>query len=124
MLYREDGSFLVEMRKKNDWPGINFPGGHVERYESLEESCVREMKEETGLIVSGLEFCGVFEWNVPAENVRHLAILYRSRSFSGTLLSSSEGDVFWLKRADLPHYPQAVDFDQLLEIMRKGLPFL
>ena len=58
MLYKKDGSFLVENRLKQDWPGLNFPGGHVEDDESMEESAKREMKEETGpfLVFNTLKF--------------------------------------------------------------------
>ncbi|MFA6620027.1 MAG: NUDIX domain-containing protein, partial [Bacilli bacterium] len=59
MLYDKDGRFLVENRLAQDWPGLNFPGGHVENNETLEEAAKREMKEETGLEVSDLEQCGV-----------------------------------------------------------------
>jgi 8-oxo-dGTP diphosphatase len=83
MLYRNDGSFLVENRLKNDWPGITFPGGHVEIGESLLNSAIRESREETGLSVQCLEQCGYFEWNLPEQNIRHLAILFRSNIFSG-----------------------------------------
>jgi 8-oxo-dGTP diphosphatase len=121
MLYDEKGHFLVENRLKQDWPGLNFPGGHVERQESLEESAIREMKEETGLTVSSLEEVGVFEWNVPQENLRHLAILYRSKTYTGTLKSSKEGPVFWITMKDVASYPLSTDFDKILRIMRKGL---
>ncbi|MBR4812060.1 MAG: NUDIX domain-containing protein, partial [Bacilli bacterium] len=67
MLYKEDGTFLVMDRKKQDWPGINFPGGHVEDEESISESVIREMKEETGYDLHSVEECGYFEWNVPKE---------------------------------------------------------
>jgi 8-oxo-dGTP diphosphatase len=121
MLYDPAGRFLVENRLKPDWPGLNFPGGHVERDESLEESAIREMKEETGLSVSALEQVGVFEWNVPKENLRHVAVLYRSKVYSGTLVSSAEGPVFWIRKEDVARYPLSTDFDKILAIMRKGL---
>ena len=97
MLYRLDGSFLVEMREKKDWPGLTFPGGHVEIEESILDSVVREMREETGYEVSHLEPCGYYEWNIPKENVRHLCLLFKSKDFEGSLRSSKEGKVFWIK---------------------------
>ena len=32
---------LVINRKKEDWPGITFPGGHVEAGESFTEAVIR-----------------------------------------------------------------------------------
>ncbi len=40
---------LVMDRKKEDWPGITFPGGHVEAGGIITEAVIREVKEETGL---------------------------------------------------------------------------
>ena len=120
MLYKEDGSFLVIDRKKQDWPGINFPGGHVEDEESIPESVIREMKEETGYDLHSVEECGYFEWNVPKENVRHLAILFRSKDFSGDIHPSKEGEVLWMKEEDLKGKALSLDFDKVLEICRRG----
>lgn len=119
MVYREDGSFLVQWRKKNDWPGINFPGGHVEREESILESVRREMKEETGLSLSNLVPCGYFEWNVPKEGVRHLSLLFKTKDYSGALRSSEEGPMLWLKEEDLKNYPLSTDFLLLYEQMKR-----
>ena len=121
MLYQEDGSFLVIDRKKQDWPGINFPGGHVEDEESIPESVIREMKEETGYDLHSVEECGYFEWNVPKENVRHLAILFRSKDFTGEIHPSKEGEVLWMKEEDLKGKALSLDFDKVLEICKKGL---
>lgn len=121
MLYKDSGEFLVVDRLKKDWPGINFPGGHVEDEESLVESAIREIKEETGLNVHSLENVGYFEWNVPSENVRHLAILFRSKDFDGEIISSEEGKVFWIRKEDVEKYQISVDFDKVLEITSKGL---
>jgi len=121
MLYREDGSFLVIDRKKQDWPGINFPGGHVEDEESIPQSVIREMKEETGYDLHSVEECGYFEWNVPKEGVRHLCILFRSKDFSGKMHSSKEGELFWIKEEDLKGKALSLDFDKVLEVCKKGL---
>ena len=121
MLYKEDHSFLVIDRLKKDWPGINFPGGHVEANESVEESAIREMKEETGLNVHSLEFATYYEWNMTEEGVRHLCLLFRSKDFDGTLKSSSEGKVFFIKKDELSHHLLSIDFDKILELVSKDI---
>ncbi len=121
MLYKEDGSFLVINRTKNDWPGLNFPGGHVEKDESVEESVIREIKEETNLTLNSVEFVTYYEWNIVKEGVRHLCLLFRSKDFQGEIKSSSEGDVFFIKRKDLKNYPLSTDFEEILNIASKTL---
>lgn len=121
MLYKEDHSFLVIDRLKKDWPGINFPGGRVEANESVEESVIREMKEETGLDVHSLEFVTYYEWNMIEEGVRHLCLLFRSKDFDGTLKSSSEGKVFFIKKDELSHHLLSIDFDKILELASKDI---
>ena len=116
MVYKENGEFLVQDRKKKDWPGINFPGGHVLKDESIEESVIREIKEETGLIISNLEFVSYFEWNVIDEETRHLVLIFKTKDFKGELISSNEGEVFFIKKEDLSKYKLSVDFDKILEL--------
>lgn len=109
------GNVLVQYREAKDWPGYTFPGGHVEAKETLEESVIREIKEETGLILHKVKLCGVMEW--PWENQeRYLAFLYKSRDFSGTLHSSEEGKVIWVKKEELVHLPLSQDMDKILRI--------
>lgn len=116
MVYKEDGSFLVENRLKKDWPGLTFPGGHVENDELIVDAVYREMKEETGLEVSNLEGKGYIEWNEFGDNVRHLAMLFKTKSFKGELKPSKEGDIFFIKEDEINNFPLSNDF---LEIYKK-----
>lgn len=39
-----DGSRVIVMeREKRDWPGVTFPGGHVEPGESFTDAVIREV---------------------------------------------------------------------------------
>ena len=49
-----NNKILVQNRLKNDWPGLTFPGGHVENGEGIIPSTIREIKEETGLDIKNL----------------------------------------------------------------------
>ena len=121
MIYKNDGSFLVQKRVKNDWPGINFPGGHVEENETIEASCIREIKEETGLDISDLYNAGSIEWYVPEDDKRHLCIIFRTNRFIGEITNSKEGEVFFIKEKDLALHELSLDFDKVLEIAKRGL---
>jgi len=121
MVYTPSGEMLVVMRTKQDWPGLNFPGGHVEPGEELASSAIREVKEETGLDLHSISCVGVYSWTIYGHNRRDLAILYRSSDFSGTLKSSAEGEVFFIKFADYKNYPLSHDFEKIHEKMLHGL---
>lgn len=121
MIYKEDGSFLVQNRIKNDWPGINFPGGHVEDNETIEQSCIREVKEETGLDISNIHSPGYIEWYVKEENKRHLCIIFTTKNFKGNIISSNEGEIFFIKEEELNNYPLSLDFDKVLKIAKRGI---
>lgn len=118
MIYKDDGSFLVENRVKKDWPGLTFPGGHVEDDEYITDAVVREMKEETGLTVSNLEPRGYIEWNNFGDDVRHLAMLFKTKSFEGQVKSSKEGEIFFIKEADIEKYPLSNDFLKIYELLK------
>ena len=97
--------------------GISFPGGHVEDGESITASAVREVREETGLSVKNLRLSGVMHWFTPETGARYLVFLYRTTDFSGELLSATrDGEVFWVKKDDLPHMALAPDFDVFLRV--------
>lgn len=82
-------------RKKEDWPGLTFPGGHVENRETIIESVFREAKEETGLELLEVKPCGVFGWLWEGGS-SYTAFLYKSNKFKGTLKSNKEGKVFYI----------------------------
>lgn len=115
----ENGDVLVENRVKNDWPGLTFPGGHIEECEDIIKGAKREFFEETGLTLLNIENVGYIEWNVIEENIRHLSILFKSNKYQGKIRSSKEGDVFFLKKKDINNYPLSNDFDKILKIMFK-----
>ncbi len=118
MIYKDNKEFLVQNRTKNDWPGITFPGGKVEKEELITESCIREVKEETGFMISDLECMGYFEWNTIEADVRHLTILFKTKTFKGDLKGSKEGEVFFIEEKDLDKYALSNDFLDIFKCMK------
>ena len=105
---------LLLNRVKTDWRGYCFPGGHVEPGESIVDSAVREMKEETGLSVKGLQLCGIKQF--PIDGGRYLVFFFKTDQFEGELTSSEEGKVAWIPRVELPKLNLVRDFMQMLQV--------
>lgn len=114
----QNGSKVLvqDSQKIPEWSGLTFPGGHVEIGESFIASTIREVYEETGLTVSNLKLCGVKQFTMAQEGYRYIVFLYRTETFSGELRSSSEGEVFWLERADLDKAKLVPNFHEMLAI--------
>ena len=110
---------LVQDRRNPDWPGITFPGGHVETHEPIVDSVIRQIKEETGLTIRSPRLCGVKDW-INEDGSRYVVFLFTADQFSGELTSSSEGRVFWLEKDDVLRSDWIWHMDGLMRIMADG----
>ena len=115
MVYDDCGNILVQDRKKPDWPGIAFPGGHVEPGEAFVDSVIREVKEETGLDIENPILCGIKQFQTD-DNCRYVVLFFKTNRFSGELKSSDEGEVFWIPRNDFSRYSLSIDMEDMLKI--------
>ena len=112
------GNVLVQDKKNHPtWHGWNFPGGHVEKGEYVTPSVIREMKEETGLLIENPKLCGIKEFHKLKDGKRYIVFLYIADKFSGELKSSSEGDIFWYPLAELHLSEKLIDgFREMLSV--------
>ena len=115
MISDGNGNILVQDRRNPDWPGITFPGGHVEPGESFTGSVIREVYEETGLVIENPVLCGVKQFQT-RRNERYVVFFYKADRFHGALKPSDEGEVFWIPRQALPTYPLAPDFEDMVRV--------
>ena len=115
MVYDDAGNILVEDRRDPDWPGLCFPGGHVEPGESFVESVIREVWEETGLTIENPKLCGTKQFQTK-KGERYVVFFYKTNRFSGTLHSCEEGDVFWIPKEDLHKYTLCPDFLDMVRV--------
>ena len=115
MVYDHAGNILVQDRKDPSWPGLCFPGGHVEPRESFVESVIREVWEETGLTIESPKLCGTKQFQT-GKGERYVVFFYKTDKFSGELKSSDEGNVFWIPRNTLDQYTLCDDFLDMVKV--------
>ena len=116
------GNVLVQNKTNHPfWHGWNFPGGHVEKGEYVTPSVIREMKEETGLIIENPRLCGIKEFHKAKDGKRYIVFLYIADHFTGELKSSGEGEVFWYPLSELHRSEKLIDgFGEMLPVFTKN----
>ena len=115
MVYDDKGNVLVQDKIDENWGGLTFTGGHVEKGESFVDSVIREVYEETGLKIENPRICGTKDW--PREDgSRYIVVFYKTNKFSGTLKSSDEGEVKWMPLEQMKKEKMASDMDDMLKV--------
>lgn len=82
IILNEHGEVLLIKGPRRGW---EMPGGQVEKGESLQAAAIRETKEETGIDVEIIQFCGVFH-RVGGT----VSTLFLGRPIGETLTTSAE----------------------------------
>lgn len=107
----KDKKILVLNRKNPNWPGLTFPGGHVEDHESFYDSVIREVKEETNLTIENPRLCGLKQFYDDNDH-RYIVFFYTATQFSGQVKASNEGDLTWMTKKELFDTQLAYNFDR------------
>ena len=117
LIYDESRVLVQEKQglKEKYKGGLVFPGGHVEPDESLLDSVIREIKEETGLTIHNPQPCGFKDWLLE-NGTRYIVLLYKTNQFHGELKSSKEGRVFWLDRSNIDSANLIWNMRELMQI--------
>ena len=102
---RQAGKTLMVHRNKkaNDmhmgkWNGL---GGKLEPGETPEECAIREIQEESGLLVENPVFKGLLTFPGFANEEDWYAFVFVASQFTGDLIDSPEGDLQWIDDAHL-----------------------
>jgi 8-oxo-dGTP diphosphatase len=103
---RKDNRTLMVHRVKKEqdihrgkWNGL---GGKLEPGETPEECAIREIKEESGLLVRRPLLKGILTFPAFAHDEDWYAFVFVVTEFEGELIDSPEGNLKWIEDADLP----------------------
>ena len=106
----QDNQYLMlhRIKKVNDihkglWVGL---GGKFEPGESPEDCVIREVFEESGLIIKTPELRGILTFPRDGFNQDDWHVfLFTASNFSGNLKKSNEGELAWIDKNQLSDYP-------------------
>jgi len=84
ILYR-DGKILMGKRINSHAPKFSIPGGHLEVGETFEESAIREVKEETGILIRNPKVIAVTNnlETYEQEKLHYVSVILLATDFSG-----------------------------------------
>lgn len=114
---------LHRTKKKNDpnagkWIGV---GGKLEEGEAPEDCLVREVREETGLEIHCIRFCGLVTFVQRGES--EYMCLFTAQSLSDTLRECDEGELEWIDSRRLDSLPMWEGDRIFFDLIRKNEPF-
>lgn len=115
---------LHRTKKKDDLNGgmwIGF-GGKFEAGESPEQCLLREVREETGLTLTGYRLRGIVTFICTGAEDEYM-FLYTADGFEGELLECDEGQTAWIKKDDIPSLPHWEGDLIFLRLIREDSPF-
>ena len=116
-----DGSIVLAKRKSEPYQGQwGLPGGKMEDKERIEETAVREAREETGLDVRLEKVVGVYSKNGRDPRGRFVSVVYLASPVSGVLEAASDAEELMITD-DWIGIDLAFDHDQILADYRASL---
>lgn len=123
----QNGCYLMmhRIKKAKDvnegkWIGI---GGHFEAGESPEECLLREVREETGLLLTSWNFRGIVTFTSDDAPTEYMC-LYTSDSWEGELAEEcEEGVLQWIPKAEVPKLRLWEGDRVFLKLMTQDVPF-
>jgi len=118
-----DGKILLIDKKTGLGKGkINGPGGKVEPGESPEGCAIRECREELGITVSNLQYCGQHRFQFVDGLTIHVWV-YKTTDFEGIPTETVEARPLWVSLDEIPYEQMWEDDGIWLPMLLRGERF-
>lgn len=107
IVQNQEGLILLEKRSDCGWWGL--PGGRIEPGESIHQTAIREVKEETGLDIEITQLLGIYSGptdrivTYPDRVVQLIDVIMLAAIVTGTLTCSNESEALqFFRLTNLP----------------------
>ncbi len=116
----QNGKYLLVQEKKEKVRGLwNFPAGHVDEGESIEEAAIKEAKEETGYNVELIRKIDIYQSSISSP-VKHA---FEARIIGGTLQFPEDEimDARWFTFEEIAAMEDQLRGEWVLDAIRRML---
>lgn len=110
LIFNQEGCFLAMHKRNQKSPLLELPGGRINFGESIEEALVREIQEETALLVRPKKVLGTWDYRKRTGDFQVVGLIYEVEvdDVSSLLLSEEHDSYQWVSFTELeklvPHF--------------------
>ncbi|MDE1824896.1 MAG: 8-oxo-dGTP diphosphatase [Candidatus Micrarchaeota archaeon] len=123
-ILRGDELLLIKASRGISMGKWNGVGGKLETGETPEKGAIREVYEESGLKIKNLFHHGTMNFYMNGSDELGIIVhVFSTRDFSGTPISTQEGELRWFKKSEIPYSGMWDDDNYWIEPMLEGKRF-